>query len=40
MLQTKPTACPEIITQRQGITENIVFETYQDELLPPKEIEF
>ncbi len=39
-LQTKPTAWPEIIMQHQGIAENIIFEYYRDELLPPKEIEF
>jgi hypothetical protein len=39
-LQTKPTAWPEIIIQHQGIAENIIFESYRDELLPPKEIEF
>ena len=39
-LQTKPTAWPEIIMQYQGIAENIIFESYRDELLPPKEIEF
>ncbi|MFM6070250.1 MAG: hypothetical protein ACKPCI_27785 [Dolichospermum sp.] len=39
-LPTKPTTWPEIIIHHQGIAENIIFESYRDELLPPQEIEF
>jgi hypothetical protein len=39
-LETKPISWPEIIMQHQGVTENIIFESYRDELLPPNEIEF
>lgn len=39
-LETKPTTWPEIIMQHQGIAENIIFESYRDELLPPNEIQF
>lgn len=38
-LPTKPTTWPEIIMQHQGTEENIIFESYRDELLPPPEIE-
>ncbi|MBD2693175.1 hypothetical protein [Anabaena catenula] len=39
-LATKPTTWPEIILQYQGTEESIIFESYRDELLPPKEVEF
>ncbi|MGH1394576.1 MAG: hypothetical protein ACRAVC_11155 [Trichormus sp.] len=39
-VETKPTIWPESIIEHQGVTENIVFESYRDELLPPHEIEF
>ncbi|MDD1428121.1 hypothetical protein MEO94_27455 [Dolichospermum sp. ST_sed9] len=38
-LPTKPTTCPEIIINHEGIAENIIFESYRDELLAPQEIE-
>jgi hypothetical protein len=39
-LATKTTTWPEIILQYQGTEESIIFESYRDELLPPKEVEF
>ena len=39
-LPTKPTTWPEIIINHQGIADNIIFESYRDELLAPQEIEF
>lgn len=39
-LETKPTIWPETIMQHEGVAENITFESYRDELLPPNEIEF
>ncbi|MBO3461365.1 hypothetical protein G7B40_038635 [Aetokthonos hydrillicola Thurmond2011] len=39
-LETKPATWSEIIMQHQGIAESIIFESYRDELLPPKEVEF
>lgn len=38
-LETKPATWPEVIMQHQGVSDSIVFESYRDELLPPKEIE-
>jgi len=38
-LETKPAKWPEIIMQYQGVEESINFESYRNELLPPKEIE-
>lgn len=39
-LETKTSIWPEVIMQYQGVAENIIFEEYRDELLPPNEIEF
>lgn len=38
-LETKTTNWPETIIQHQGVVENIIFESYRDELLPPNEIQ-
>ncbi|MBE9007356.1 hypothetical protein IQ259_20355 [Fortiea sp. LEGE XX443] len=38
-LETKTTTWPKTIMEYQGVEENIIFESYRDELLPPKEIE-
>ncbi|MHC5730214.1 MAG: hypothetical protein ACYTXY_40120 [Nostoc sp.] len=38
-LETKPSQWPEIIMQYSGIKESIIFESYREELIPPKEIE-
>ena len=37
-LETKPTTWSEMIMQHQGLAESIIFESYRDELLPPKQI--
>ncbi|BAZ28201.1 hypothetical protein NIES4074_06320 [Cylindrospermum sp. NIES-4074] len=39
-LETKPTNWPDIIRQHEGVEENIVFESYRDELIPPTEVQF
>ncbi len=39
-LETKSTIWPDTVMQHQGVVENIIFESYRDELLPPNEIEF
>lgn len=39
-LPTKPNIWPETIVQYQGVAESITFESYRDELLPPKEVNF
>ncbi|MBD2596090.1 hypothetical protein H6G74_17405 [Nostoc spongiaeforme FACHB-130] len=38
-LESEPTNWPEIIMEYQGLEESIIFESYREELLPPKEIE-
>ncbi|MHC5610377.1 MAG: hypothetical protein ACYTXA_05000 [Nostoc sp.] len=38
-LETKSSQWPEIIMQYSGIKESIIFESYREELIPPKEIE-
>jgi hypothetical protein len=38
-LENQSTTWPEAIMQHQGVAESIIFESYRDELLPPKEIE-
>ncbi|MHC5674296.1 hypothetical protein [Nostoc sp.] len=38
-LETKSTQWSEIIMQYSGIKESIIFESYREELIPPKEIE-
>lgn len=38
-LETKPSQWPEIIMQHTGIQESIIFESYRDELIPPKELQ-
>ena len=37
-LETKLTTWSEMIMQHQGLAESIIFESYRDELLPPKQI--
>jgi hypothetical protein len=39
-LEIKPTTCPEIIIEYQGVAESINFESYRNELLPPNEVDF
>lgn len=39
-LETKPTTWPKIIMEYQGVPESINFESYRNELLPPKEVDF
>ncbi|MBW4646067.1 MAG: hypothetical protein KME23_24265 [Goleter apudmare HA4340-LM2] len=39
-LEIKPTTWPKIILEYQGVVESIKFESYRDELLPPKEVGF
>jgi hypothetical protein len=39
-LETKSTIWSDTIMQHQGVVENIIFESYRDELLPPNEIKF
>jgi hypothetical protein len=39
-LETKPKTWPDIIMQHQGVEDSIIFESYRDELLLPKKIEF
>ena len=38
-LETKSTIWSDTIMQHQGVVENIIFESYRDELLPPNEIQ-
>ncbi len=39
-LETKSNQWSEIIIKHQGVGGSIIFESYRNELLPPKEIEF
>lgn len=38
-LENQPSQWPEIIMQYSGVKENIIFESYRDELIPANEIE-
>lgn len=38
-LETQSNDWPELIMQHNGIEENIIFESYRDELIVPNEVE-